>query len=76
MTTPQLLTRLFGLLCRHDFSWPHTGGHGQDYQVCLICGAVYEFDCTTMRRTRRLPEFPRPTPNLSFRAEKDHPLGG
>lgn len=40
--------------CMHRFSWPHTGRHGQDYQVCLICGAAYEFDTTTMRRTGRL----------------------
>jgi len=58
MKTPPLLTRLFEILCRHDFSWPHTGAHGQDYQVCLVCGAVYEFDCAAMRRTRRLAEVP------------------
>jgi len=31
--------------------------HGQayqSYQVCLICGAVYAYDCSTMRRTGRL----------------------
>ncbi|HUO25605.1 MAG TPA: hypothetical protein VMU61_08060 [Candidatus Aquilonibacter sp.] len=61
MTPPSFLTRFFELLCRHEFSWPHTGGHGQDYQVCLICGAVYEFDCATMQRTRRLAEPPGPS---------------
>jgi len=63
MTSP-LLTRLLEMLCRHEFSWPHTGAQGQDYQVCLICGSAYEFDCTTMRRTRRLtvPPDPRSAP--------------
>jgi len=26
----------------------------QSYQVCLICGVVYAYDCATMRRTERL----------------------
>jgi hypothetical protein len=52
------LSRLLEIFCRHEFSWPHTGTHGQDYQVCTICGAIYEFDCATMRRTRRLAETP------------------
>lgn len=41
-------------LCPHRFSWPHSGVHGQDYQVCLICGTAYEYDWVTMRRVRRL----------------------
>jgi hypothetical protein len=53
MTGP-FLERLFEMCCRHRFSWPHTGTHGQDYQVCLICGVVYEYDCSTMRRTGRV----------------------
>ena len=53
MTSP-MFTRLLEILCRHEFSWPHTGTAGQDYQVCLNCGAAYEFDCATMRRTGRL----------------------
>jgi len=53
MTSP-LLKRLLQKCCVHRFSWPHTGVHGQDYQVCLICGAAYEYDWTTMRRTGRL----------------------
>jgi len=50
--TAQLLNRLMQSFCRHNFSWPHTGRHGQDYQVCLICGATYEYDFNTMRRGR------------------------
>jgi hypothetical protein len=65
--TPPLFTRLSEMFCRHRFSWPHTGAQGQDYQVCLVCGAAYGFDCTTMRRTGRLAvaatESGRPTPS-------------
>jgi hypothetical protein len=54
MSTP-FLKKLLQACCRHNFSWPHTGAHGQDYQICLLCGAAYEYDLATMRRTRRLP---------------------
>lgn len=47
----QFIKRLFGKLCPHRFSWPHSGTHGQDYQVCLICGTAFGYDWTTMRRT-------------------------
>ena len=53
MSTP-FLKRLLQSCCRHNFSWPHTGIHGQDYQICVLCGATYEYDWSTMRRTRRL----------------------
>jgi hypothetical protein len=53
MTGP-FLTRLLAMFCRHQFSWPHTGVHGQAYQVCLLCGAAYAYDCSTMRRTGQL----------------------
>jgi hypothetical protein len=53
MSTP-FFNRILQACCRHQFSWPHTGVHGQDYQVCLLCGVAYEYDLTTMRRTRRL----------------------
>ena len=36
-----LFKRLFVRLCPHRFSWPHSGVHGQDYQVCLICGTAF-----------------------------------
>lgn len=54
----QLLKQLFGRLCPHRFSWPHSGSNGQDYQVCLICGTVFAYDWSTMRRTGRLPNPP------------------
>jgi hypothetical protein len=50
----QFLKRLIDRLCPHRFSWPHSGAHGQDYQVCLICGTAYEYDMVNMRRTGRL----------------------
>ena len=68
--TVQLFKRLLQRCCRHRFSWPHTGVHGRDYQVCLTCGAAYEFDCTTMTRTGRLvePEGLSPTLTLPLRS--------
>ena len=48
------IKQLLEVFCRHRFSWPHSSVHGPDYQICLICGTTYEYDCVTMRRTRRL----------------------
>lgn len=53
------LKRLLEILCRHHFSWPHSGVCGRDYQVCVRCGTVYEYDWVTMRRTRRLGSAPQ-----------------
>jgi hypothetical protein len=53
------LKRLLEIFCRHEFSWPHSGVCGQDYQVCMRCGAVYEYDLSAMRRTRRLVSAPQ-----------------
>ena len=50
----KFLKRFLEIFCRHQFSWPHSGVYGQDYQVCVLCGTVYEYDWVTMRRTRRL----------------------
>jgi hypothetical protein len=49
-----LLKQISQWLCPHRFSWPHSGAHGQDYQVCLLCGVVYGYDMNNMRRTTRL----------------------
>jgi hypothetical protein len=54
-TFMQFFKQLLGRFCPHRFSWPHSGAHGLDYQVCLICGAAYEYDWSTMRRTHLLP---------------------
>jgi len=58
MSAP-FFTRLLELLCPHRFSWPHSGAHGQDYQVCLICGTAFGYDWSTMRRTGPLSVPPR-----------------
>jgi hypothetical protein len=58
MSTP-VLKRFLQMFCRHEFSWPRSGVHGRDYQVCLLCGSTYEYDWRTMRRTRRLAAIPR-----------------
>jgi hypothetical protein len=50
----QFIKKLIENLCPHRFSWPHSGARGQDYQVCLICGAAYEYDWVSMRRTGRV----------------------
>jgi len=49
----KFLKRLLEIFRRHQFSWPHSGVYGKDYQVCMRCGAVYEYDWGAMRRTRR-----------------------
>jgi hypothetical protein len=49
-----LLKQIFQWLCPHRYSWPHSGTDGQDYQICLNCGTVYEYDVSQMRRTKRL----------------------
>ena len=50
----QLLAWVSERLCHHQFSWPHIGAHGRDYQVCVLCGTAYEYDWSSMRRTRRV----------------------
>jgi hypothetical protein len=49
-----LLKQISQWFCSHRFTWPHSGVDGQDYQVCLECGAVYGYDVDRMRRTKRL----------------------
>jgi hypothetical protein len=46
--------RLCGRGCAHQFSWPRIDAEGRHYQICLRCGAAYEYDWTMMRRTQRL----------------------
>lgn len=68
--TTKLWKQLLRKFCFHRFSWPHSGGHGQDYQICLICGTVYEYDWLTMRRTHPLPSAPEPNANWTQRAAR------
>ncbi len=48
------LKRVFGRGCSHRFTWPRLGNNGQHYQICLTCGAAYEYDWQGMRLTGRL----------------------
>lgn len=47
-------TKLFSLLplfsCAHEFSWPRRWADGEYYQVCLRCGAEYQYDWSSMQR--------------------------
>jgi hypothetical protein len=52
----QFLVWLSERFCQHNFSWPQTGPQGRDYQTCVLCGAAYEYDWVTMRRTHRLAD--------------------
>jgi hypothetical protein len=61
----RILQRLIERLCPHRFSWPHSGTHGQDYQVCLICGSAFAYDWSTMRRTGPLVLHPDPQPGFA-----------
>ncbi|HEU5450714.1 MAG TPA: PilZ domain-containing protein [Terriglobales bacterium] len=47
----KLLSAVFPLFgCAHEFSWPRRWGDGEYYQVCLRCGAEFEYDWSTMSR--------------------------
>jgi len=50
----KFLQRLLSEFCSHRFTWPRLSGNGQHYQICLICGAAYEYDWKRMQRTDRL----------------------
>ena len=47
--------------CSHEFAWPRRGTDGDYYQVCMLCAAEYNYDWTTMRRTKRV-EHAKPDP--------------
>lgn len=47
------LKRVFGRGCSHRFTWPRLDANGQHYQICLTCGAAYEYDWNGMRLTGR-----------------------
>jgi len=42
--------------CRHQFAWPRRDERGEHYQVCILCGAKYSYDWTTMRRVAPLTD--------------------
>jgi hypothetical protein len=39
--------------CWHQFSWPRRANDGEYYQVCLRCGAEYQYDWRSMKRVSR-----------------------
>ncbi len=49
-----MLKRLLKRLCSHRFSWPRIDANNRHYQVCLRCGAAYDYNWNAMRRTGRL----------------------
>jgi hypothetical protein len=54
---PQKLLEVLMLgRCSHEFSWPRRAADSQYYQVCLLCGAEYHYDWTTMKRTERVSQ--------------------
>jgi hypothetical protein len=50
----KLLDMILRQGCTHRFAWPRMDQNGRYYQVCLACGAAYEYDWQMMRRTNRL----------------------
>jgi len=65
------LAKILRRPCSHRFSWPRTDANGGHYQICLACGAAYEYDWARMRLTGRLmvPAADRMHPN--FRSRPD-----
>jgi len=47
------LRNLLAQACTHRLSWPRIDDHGCHYQICLACGAAYEYDWQSMRLTGR-----------------------
>jgi hypothetical protein len=47
--------------CSHQFLWPRRSADGRAYQVCIRCGAEYEYDWEQMRRTRPIENAPSVT---------------
>jgi len=45
--------------CAHRFSWPFKSDAGQYYQVCVDCGAEYNYDWERMQRVERTARPPR-----------------
>jgi len=48
------LKRIFGRGCSHRFTWPRFDNNGRHYQICLTCGAAYEYDWNGMHPTGRI----------------------
>jgi hypothetical protein len=55
---PSLLESIANRLCSHQFAWPRRKADGEYYQVCVHCGAEYNYDWATMTRTDRVESHP------------------
>src|SRR5690348_5395356 len=47
-----MLNWLLSSRCSHQFTWPRRAADGSYYQACVLCGELYAYDWTHMRRTR------------------------
>jgi hypothetical protein len=56
--------------CSHQFGWPRRTQEGDYYQVCLVCGAEYDYDWTEMRRTEKRARKDRARDTASKRASQ------
>jgi len=54
----KFLERLLHQGCSHRFTWPRVDSYGRHYQICLDCGAAYEYDWNGMRQTGPLQPLP------------------
>lgn len=64
----RLLERLLQQTYSHRFTWPRIDAFGRHYQICLDCGAAYEYDWDGMRQTGRL----QPLASVAAAANESH----
>jgi len=50
------LLQLLSPKCTHEFGWPRKAADGEYYQVCVNCGAEYQYDWPSMRRLGKRPK--------------------
>jgi len=50
------LLQLLSPKCPHEFGWPRKAADGEYYQVCVNCGAEYQYDWPSMRRLGKRPK--------------------
>jgi hypothetical protein len=48
----KVLNWLLSSRCSHQFSWPRRAADGSYYQACVLCGELYSYDWSSMRRTK------------------------
>jgi len=67
----KFLNKLLHRGCVHKFTWPRVDSDGRHYQICLSCGAAYEYDWKKMRPTGRLLTTPVPGGNRIWALPRD-----